>query len=488
MKHSARLADSLDVDTACVATPEIVEPLEPCKHLPPHDLFPLPLTAFEKFMLVDDHRDYPRTYTVLLELTGQLHQAAFETAMGEVIQRNPLLSAIVRKCHSRWHWTAVVFPSDEVRWGEPVTESGSLRIDLRKQPGFRVSGTTDGVNSEIRFTFHHAVCDGRGARRVILDWLTAYAAIMAPEQKHVRFDQLDYERLRRRGEFTRTPPRPKTELVPAEPVTLMQRIRTIYQFLSQHPTPLRTSTKLPRLRGRGPIEILSFRFSRSEVAQFRDRLRGSRIRLNDVAIAILLNSIAKWNRSHGESGSDRLYRILVPVDLREPSDQFLPAANRLSFVFITRHTSLCLDWPSLLATIRAEMDYIEEHGSQYNLVNALPVIQSVPGIVGAAVKIPICFSTAVLTNLGDTFRGVRRRFPEENGRPVIGNLQFVRAGGAPPIRPKTRLGIGLTISLGELVVQSQFDSQTFSPEDAAEFMRQFAANWQNWGNSTPEYR
>jgi hypothetical protein len=161
----------------------------------------------------------------------------------------------------------------------------------------------------------------------------------------------------------------------------------------------------------------------------------------------------------------------------------LPAANRLSFVFITRPTSLCLDLPRLLPTIRAEMDYIEEHDCKYNLVNALPFAQSIPGLMGIALRTPVCLSTAILTNLGDTVRRLRFRFPGDNGRPVIGNLQFVRARAAPPLRPKTGLGIGLTISLGEFFIQGQFDSRIFSQTDASDFMQLFEDRWRNWASS-----
>jgi hypothetical protein len=205
--------------------------------------------------------------------------------------------------------------------------------------------------------------------------------------------------------------------------------------------------------------------------------------LNDVAIALLLNTIARWNRQHGETGHDRLYRILVPVDLRETGDERLPASNRLSFVFLTRPTSLCLDWPKLLGTIRDEMDYIDEHTCKYNLIHALPIVQALPGVVPFGARLPACFSTAVLTNLGNVLRKQRSRYSERDGHPLMGNLRFLRASGVPPLRPKTHLGIGMTMSLDEIVLQSQTDSRFFSSGSAESFLQFFAEGWLSWVSS-----
>lgn len=484
-----------DTNSAGVCTPAN-EPLPdevgqsaPSLRNPPEDLFPLALTPVEKLMLVDDHVAYPRTFTVVLEFVGRLHQPAFEEAMLEVVRRNPLLSALVKKQQSKWHWVPTPFPIENIVWCKSEWKLNDRSIDLRKSPGFRASGHTDGELSQVHLSFHHAVTDGQGARRVILDWLTYYSALTAPESKKVPADSLNYERLRIRGQYVRAiAPKVARQAVASKSPGLWKRLRIIYDFLAQHPTPLRAGNPDPRLAKSNPNQVLTCRFDKDEVTLFRDRLRGTRITLNDVAIGLLLNAIAKWNRSHGETGRDRLYRILVPVDLRESGDELLPATNRLSFVFISRPTSLCLDFPRMISTIRSEMDYIEEHGAKYNFVNAMSVVHSIPGALRSIVRIPVCLSTAILTNLGDTVGRLRHRFPQENRRPIIGNLHYIRSLGVPPLRPKTRLGIGMTISLGELVIQGQFDPRAFCSTDATEFMQLIKDNWRNWVEGTPEFQ
>ncbi len=462
-----------------------VDPL--LSHGPPLDLFPLPLTPFEKLMLDDERPGYPRTFTVIVEFTGTLQRLPFEQAMREVVRRNPLLCAVVRKLQSKWNWVSTPFPAKQIAWESAESTEAAGLIDLRKMPGFRASGHTDGDKSELRLVFHHAVSDGQGARRIILDWLTLYAAIVRPDAKLAALDRLDYERLRRRGEFLRANAPKKLSSVPAPPTSFWQRCKLIFNFGSQIPTPLRSAVRVGRTARGGPPHSTVCRFDRRDLDRFRDKVRGTRMTLNDVAIGLLLNSIARWNRQNGETGRDRLYRILVPVDLRESGDLTLPATNRLSFVFIARPTSLCLDWPRLLETIRAEMDYIDDNGSKYDMVKTLPILQGIPGVIPIGVRVPACFSTAILTNLGDPARSLRHRFPEDDDGPIVGNLRFVRARAAPPLRPKTRLGIGMTISLGELVIQSHFDSNIFSSADSAAFSQLFADAWHRWSSSDAEF-
>lgn len=453
----------------------------------PDNLFPLPLTALERMYFEDDHRDYPCEFTVVMEFEGEMNRNAFEEAARQVIRRNPFMSAIVNRVHSRLHWSQVKFPDDQIRWLGNSTWNGIDRFDLRKRPGFRICGRTDGQKSEVYLSFHHAVSDGRGARRCILDWGTFYAMASTPTIAIPAADRLDYGRLKNRGAI---PPGKAVQGIgnqtPARTFN-WESIRNIYDFLSHWPTSIRSGQQTaPQNKVRH--HLLNHHFHLSDVNRFRDQIRGTRFNLNDVSVALLLNAIAKWNRSHGESGSDRLYRVMLPVDLREPADEFMPAANRMSLVFIARPTNLCLDWPRLLPTIRDEMQYIEDHDCQHYLVKALPIVQSLPGFVGIMRLFPFCYYSAVLSHLGHTVRDMRHRFKLQDGQIVVGSIRFIRAGGPPPLRPKTRLGLATSFSMRELVINCQIDSLCFSKSDAEGFLGLYVQNWLDWSANIAEFR
>ena len=453
---------------------------------PPQDLFPLPLTVFEQLMLEDDLPDFPKLFTVVVDFEGEMDRAAFEIAARETVRRNPLLCSRVARKHSRWHWMPGQFSEDQISWNSSNRDREHTWIDLRKQSGFHLAGWTDGTASQIRLTFHHAVSDGQGSRRVIIDWSTIYSLLMGADPKRVSLDDLNYDLLRDRGIFTRDRALEMASM-PTASNSVWQRLKAIYEFFAHQPVALRPKIKVTSATAHH-AHLNSVRFDRSDVDRFRTRLRGTSIGLNDVAIALLLNLIAKWNRAHGETGIDRLYRILVPVDLREGGDDFLPASNRMSFIFLTRPTSLCLDFPRLLGTIRAEMDYIERHGSKYNLIRALPMLQSIPWAVPLGAKAPLCFSTAVLTNLGNTIRNLRHRHPHVDGRPLVGNLHYVRSSGVPPLRSKTRVGIGITFSAHEAVFECKMDSRTFSAECSDAFLASYAESWRHWAANSGDFQ
>ncbi len=53
-------------------------------------LFPLPLSAFERYMLSDDRPDYPMVFATQLRLSGEIDRPAFESSFGEARLASPL--------------------------------------------------------------------------------------------------------------------------------------------------------------------------------------------------------------------------------------------------------------------------------------------------------------------------------------------------------------------------------------------------------------
>src|SRR5208337_905834 len=58
---------------------------------------PLPLTAFEEYMLRDDRPKYPMSIVARLRFAGQLDRQVTTEALQTVVARHPLLRAKVRK-------------------------------------------------------------------------------------------------------------------------------------------------------------------------------------------------------------------------------------------------------------------------------------------------------------------------------------------------------------------------------------------------------
>ena len=69
---------------------------QPLNQVSPEKLFPLPLEAFEQYMLAEDRTNQPMDSVRQLLLSGHLQQEAFETAIATASERHPLLRALVR--------------------------------------------------------------------------------------------------------------------------------------------------------------------------------------------------------------------------------------------------------------------------------------------------------------------------------------------------------------------------------------------------------
>ena len=74
--------------------------------------FPLPLVAFEEYMLRDDRPGYPMSIIARLRFAGQLERRATAEALQTVVARHPLLRATIRKTPAgRLEWIAADRPA-----------------------------------------------------------------------------------------------------------------------------------------------------------------------------------------------------------------------------------------------------------------------------------------------------------------------------------------------------------------------------------------
>lgn len=515
VSESSMATSILEPSLTLFGTAQTVTNRDDFEGCPAGNWSPLALTDFEWLMWCDDHRRYPRVFQLSAEFEGTFSRWAVAAAIPRVLDRHPLLSAIVKRNPEGWQWVPTSFPAEGLLWVDDAATAEAPTFDLRQSPGFRVFVSAQNGRSVITFWYHHAVCDGISARRILADFGASYGRLVDPQSTIRPPKRLDPHRLAERGRSRRILPTPKPSEATEQPLSVWEKIKTATEFLRLWPVPVRgrmlvTTLDSPRAPASTPISDPASSSSQPEpiavrqpsrrratsslrpepralpsedLDRIQSRLQGTRLQLHDVAAAVVLHTIASWNRQHGEAGRDRLYRLLIPVDLREVGDERLPAANKISFVFLTRPTSLCLDLDQLLGTVRAEMDYIDAHGCRHNLPQVLPAIRRLPGVLPLALRLPICYATAVLSYFGDVGRSIRSGFPRQDGRPVCGDVIFRHATGAPPLRPGTRLAFGMVITDGILRVSSHFDGQHFSAAAAELFLDQLMETWQAWGRA-----
>ena len=131
------------------------------------DLFPLPLSSFERYMTLDDTDAYPMSFVLIIKLKGSLLREPFYQAVQCALERHPLLAS--RICHVRGRgpcWVPVATPKPQICWGDsPFSQQPAARkrIDLAREIGLRIAVDSDSDRADVLLEFHHACTDGLGA-------------------------------------------------------------------------------------------------------------------------------------------------------------------------------------------------------------------------------------------------------------------------------------------------------------------------------------
>jgi len=448
--------------------------------------FPLPFTPFERLMLLDDRPDYPMTIHVELGFTGRLDKTVFTAAMEQTVARHPLLAARI-EWRGRWpYWLGPSLSPARIHWHEaepPVCPMRPAQIDLLRGPGVEAHVYVGAEKTSLLTMYHHSCCDGQGARRFLFDLVSAYDRIALGEQsarERARMDTLLQERLRRRSEFAAPAER---AVQPEVQTTLWEKAKNALAYVTTQPERLAAPHGSA---GASPSQwplVHNALLEVDETSNLRKRAQEEGATFNDVAIAKLMQVCAAWNRRHESSPETRHVRVCMPTDLRLKEDDSLPAANRMGYAFLTRQFAATNDWPKLLASVRDETTYIKDNRVGLDFVANMAIAQKVPFLLPMYLKHARCQTTTVLTNLGDATRRLRRRFPMDAGRMVIGGcpLDFVRV--TPPVRPGTRAGWGMCICGGRLAIGLLTDPYTFNDDDTQQLLDSYVDAIRQWNRA-----
>ncbi|MCA9077006.1 MAG: hypothetical protein KDA93_18410 [Planctomycetaceae bacterium] len=434
----------------------------------PDTLFPLPLTYFENYMLVDDRPTHPMSIFVDIRLSGDLKRDAFEQAYQKSLDRHPLLQCVVRKIRRRWHWTPACHLIKPVKWASDSNArpaEGQSHIDLQLETGLRTWVEHQPDQSRVGFQFHHAATDGLGAVKFIGDLLAIYGQLTTPEgEESPELLPVTFGKLRDRGQlWTEGQSR----------IASMRRVlECTWEFVTQVPKPLATP---PRARLHEASEpsmpnMASRKVDKETTKAIKREAAKRLVSANDLYSLVLFQTMRRWNQLHDIDGRPSTMRVGVPVTLRTPHHEDSPAANILSYMALT---SFADDDPDqLLKRIsrRAAQTVGGVDGPVFTL-----------GVGGVMTHLPwfgrycsnhpnYCFTTAVLTNIGEVRRAVGNRFPLRKGHCVAGSVTLEALLGTAPVRPQTAVAIALGTYGGHLFINANCDPYTFSNKDARAFL------------------
>lgn len=443
----------------------------PDRHVALADIFPLPLVPFERYMLADDRPENPMTIPVILEFRGELQQPAFVAALRDTLAEHPLLRAHVDSSSGREpQWIEAPQWIPAIDWdvtGTPARYPIGTLIDLHRETGLRMSVRVGPDRSTLVAQFHHACVDGAGTTQFLGELLDRYSTLTGGSPPPNGFPVRDPATLRRRGQFAA----PTTEPVSLGRI-VWASLAELVKFAVRRIAPMAALPATQPVAGRtgddSTVESHEFNLEDTEALQLLASAHGAK--LNDFLLRDLFQVVAQWNAQSGELRPSHWLLINMPKNMREPADDAMPAANRMSYAFLTRRAREVEDPKGLLNYVRNETELVRKYGLGHFFLGNIALVQTVPGLLNWLLSGERCFATTILSNFGNVTRQMGFEFPDEEGRLVVGNARLESWRVAAPVRHLTRTSFAALTYAGRLTICLRCDPRYYSSGAARELL------------------
>jgi NRPS condensation-like uncharacterized protein len=196
--------------------------------------------------------------------------------------------------------------------------------------------------------------------------------------------------------------------------------------------------------------------------------------LNDYLLWNVFRALAEWSRRHGQPRAPTL-RVGMPVNMRQPEDEDVPACNIVSMYFLDRKGDALSDEAALHRSIVEETERVKRHQLGLAFWRLLRTCGAVPG--GLAVMLarkPLlsnCVNTVTLSNLGLVL--ATSPIMHEDGKVRAGSLTLTRIELLPPFRHMTHGSFGVASYDGRMSVAFHYDPRFLAHEVANAFLQVF---------------
>ena len=476
----------------------------------------LPVVPMERFHLIDGEGAGGSTFQCDVHFSGPFDRDAFAAAHRTAAGRHPLLWAKLAGGWDDLRWE----PGDAVpplTWGDGPVD-GTAALDLRGGVGMTVHGWTrpavdpeaaDPPSGEIvvprsderdatdrtdtaavtvvRYTWHHAVCDARGGRQYLIDKFAVYARLTGGDVQPP--PRLEPGRLADRGTAPATFGGGDAATAAKAETTGWQKVRNAWGFHVLTPRPIAappasTGNAVPPADA-GQL-VLDAPLTRSRTDALHAAAADRGVTTNDLAVAVLLRTLADWNDEFGPADPHRpspfstkrwrkkRLRVLIPVDLRTPADRRLPAANRITFTFLSRPLADCRDLDAMLPAVADELKQMRRTRIGLDFFHGIAASSQSPRVFRWTAELPECMTTTVLSYPGVLGgRALARRFPTRDGKLVLGDTVVERITGAPPVRKGVRAGFGVADYAGRFTISIRADRRFFDERAAGELLSRY---------------
>ncbi len=435
-----------------------------------------PLTVFEQYLLAEDRPDYPCWIIVKFHFDGVFSRAETQRALDQAIARNPLLRAVIRRgfC-GKLRWEVLPEWRPKVQWLNGPLASGWPAwepMDLFKEPGFRLFLVEHAGKSELIIHVHHAICDGKAVRDVFYDIMHHYAIAMG---QPVALSALRPEIFSLRNRLANTW-RDRLKTVPSQAIGLWVN----HGFQKKQIVPLSEKAAgetAPEPPASYPA-LISRRLPEGCFRKVRDEAMRQKVTSNDIFLRDLFHSLKLWREWKQEGDPMDWLCVVLPVDMRKPTDRFLSAANVTSAVTLVRRMKSLDDRKRLLSRIHEDMDWVKHRGLRYTFWILLKLRRLLPHGIERFSQRPSCQGTIIFANHCQ----LATRSPLLNKKRMIEapGLLGTNATMVSPIRPGTMAALVVGSYAGRLLIDLHYDPKFITPSQASKLIDIFLAQFENY--------
>lgn len=434
------------------------------------ELFPLPVNAVEKFMIHDGRPHYPMMCDVELQFQGAIRRDTFDEALAFAVARAPLFRSVlgdVKKRGLTWQLTDRMPPVDWEDYGVSYTAEYDEMIDLRADPGLRIYVRSGEERSTILLHFHHATCDGLGAFVFAEDLLTAYHNA-TPGATYVKPRKWESQRLNKRCTHALENPGLWRGLY-----DMQCGIRGAANFFLERPLPM-TAGKVSLTKNASRLQngLITMAVNPDVTKALRTWTAAQKVTLNDVLLRDLFVALHSWMNEQRTTVGSRRLRILMPQSLRGRGDAAMPSTNDLGFAFLARKGTLIEDRNALLDSLTPELAAIRKDNLSRHFIGGLELVDKL-GLLPWLLNGSSCFSTAVLTNFGNSWRRFQAKLPPGNGGLIAGNLIYDGLVGTPPCRPHTGAAFSVSTTSDQIFLSLKHDPYHYSREESVSLLTRY---------------
>lgn len=469
----------------------------------PDLVFPLPLSDFEYYMLLDDRPTHPMVFVMVVDVGGQLRESPFRESLSELIQSHPLLNCRIEKhVHSGWCWVPLSTQPSVLEWENASSDSvrefvpAVRTLDIRCSPGIQIRVKAAESTARIALWLHHACCDGLAALQLVGELMARYGQKTAePGAKQPEFAPVDVCKLRERENYetgAAAARRQKRSLgrIIGKVSRLLLRAPVILAGsadLASRPLPGSLSDVVSAVAGSAGSSLCAIQsavISKATYRALRAVAAEQDASVNDLFVREMILQIRHWNRRRGSKFGGRWIRLAIPLSMRTSVHDNMPAANVVSYALVTRREKDCEDPDELLRSIHQQTSDVLYNREGIVCLRLFRILRRIPGALKAFLSFKTVLSTMVLANVGDVRKRFSGRFPLLRGKWVAGNVFVEQIHGVAPVRPNTRISMSIGDYAGELSISLRADSLAIDAQHAREFLCEYVHRLQDLVTNT----